>query len=246
MSTFEAALKEPYLSLEEERDAIRSWQENGDRNALGLLMRSHARQAWSHARKWTNNMTDLEDLVGEGMMALLEAANNFDLERNVRFSTYANWFVKNRIFAALTKFRTAIDVPTRVYLDARAGRLTPERSAEAIAAVDNLVPVSGGVSDDHENSTVLPCPNKNPEEFVSEQSSKDQMTQLLETALQNLDPIEETIIRRRLDEDTHDDASVAATLKVTRTQMRSIERRAMHRLRQMLQERGFGFAMLDH
>ena len=114
MSTFGSALREPYLSLEEEREAIRAWQEEEDRTALGLLVRSHARQAWSQARKWTNDMVDLEDLVAEGMIALIEAANNFDLKRDVRFSTYANWFVKNRIFAALLKFKTTIDVPTRV------------------------------------------------------------------------------------------------------------------------------------
>ena len=106
--------------------------------------------------------------------------------------------------------------------------------------------VDTGASEDFDNANALTCPGKNPEEFVSEQSAKDQVTRLLETALRGLDPLEQAVIRRRLDDNAGDEASAAATLKVTRTQLRSIERRAMHRLRQILQECGFRFAMLEH
>ncbi len=106
--------KEPILSIEEERDAISAWQQHGDRKALARLLSSHARMAWSAARRMTTDGALVEDLVSAGMVAMIDAANRFDISRNVRFNTYASWFVKNGILDALIRANGVVDIPSRV------------------------------------------------------------------------------------------------------------------------------------
>ena len=124
--TYLAAMKEPLLAVEQEREALRKWQEDRDRNALELLLRSHARQAWSQASRWTDNPVHLEDLVAEGMIGLMRAADNFNRDMDVRFATYSSWWVMTSISTALSRVKTVIDIPPRAYIDARMGRLKGE------------------------------------------------------------------------------------------------------------------------
>lgn len=238
--------KEPTLSIEEERDALSAWQEHGDRKALGRLLSSHARMAWSAARRLTNDGALVEDLVSAGMVAMIDAANRFDVSRNVRFNTYASWFVKNGVLDAMIRAKGVVDVPPRVYLDARAGRLDPVRHASAIAAAEAVVAVDTGAGESGESAAVVPCPGKTPEELVSIQSVQDQVKRLLEGALNELDPMEQAVIRKRLDADCLEESQPVLALKITRAKLGSIERRAMHRLRQLLQQSGFTLAMLDN
>lgn len=236
------ALKEPILEVDQERAAISAWQSQGDRAALGLLLRSHARQARAYARKWAKNPTDLDDLMAEGMMGLIDAASRFDLKRNVRFNTYAHWFIRNRISSAQAAFASVVDLPTRVYIDARAGRLDPTANADAIAAIEPSV----GVDDAAAAGTPVICPDKTPEEFVAEQSAQDQVRRLLEDALSKLEPMEEAVIRRRLDGEDEDKGAEHLLLKLSGPRLRAIERRALARLRQILQRSGFSLAMLEN
>ncbi len=238
--------KEPTLSIEEERDAISAWQKHGDKRALARLLSSHARMAWSTARRMTTDGALVEDLVSAGMLAMIDAANRFDLSRNVRFNTYASWYVKNGILDALIRANGVVDIPPRIYLDARAGRLDPVRHAAAIAASEVAVAVDTGAGDQGEGAAIVPCPSKTPEELVSTQSVQDQVKRLLEVALIQLDPMEQAVIRNRLDVDCPEESQVLTSLKVTRSKLGSIERRAMHRLRQLLQQSGFTLAMLEN
>ena len=95
--SYQAAMRVPLLSFEQERAAIGGWQDRGDRKALELLVCAHARQAWALAARFTDNPTHLEDLAAEGMMGLLRAADSFDRSQDVRFSTYASWWIRSSI-----------------------------------------------------------------------------------------------------------------------------------------------------
>ena len=239
MLSYQDALREPCLTAEVERQAIRAWQAKGDKDALGRLTASHARLAWSEARRWSNSTSDTEDLAAEGMIGLIEAANEFDLDRGVRFSTYASWFVKNRVVAASAKLGAVLDMPARVYLDARAGRLDPIRNADALAALDGVAADTSAADD--ETGIVVPCPDRTPEETAVARSSETRVKALLAQALENLDPMERTMIDRHLG--MNDAGPVPA---MDRSRARAIERRAMHRLRNSLQEQGFSLALLSH
>ena len=239
MLSYQEALREPCLSRDAERQSIQAWQADGSQEALGRLTTSHARLAWSEARRWSSKPADIEDLAAEGMLGLIEAANAFDLDRDVRFATYAIWFVKNRIVAASAQLAVALDMPARVYLDARAGRLDPLRNADALAALDS---VAAETAEEDEAGVVVACPDQTPEERVLARSSEDRVKALLADAIARLDPMERIVIDRHL----APDETAAMMPETTPARARAIERRAMHRLRHSLQEQGFSLAMLAH
>lgn len=81
------------LSIDDEKALIGRYR-SGDAAALGTLVIAHVRLAVSRARQLQNYGVPVEDLVQEGMVGLLEAAARFDVARDVRFSTYASWWVK--------------------------------------------------------------------------------------------------------------------------------------------------------
>jgi RNA polymerase sigma-32 factor len=87
---------QPLLSYEEELElALRSRQ--GDQDATTRLVNSHLPFVVKMARKYRNYGPPLQDLVQEGTIGLLRAANRFDPGRDVRFATYAMWWVRAAI-----------------------------------------------------------------------------------------------------------------------------------------------------
>ena len=245
--TYAAAMNEPLLAVEQEREALRRWQENGDRNALELLLRSHARQAWSQASRWTNNPVHLEDLAAEGMIGLMRAADNFNRELDVRFSTYSSWWVRTSISTALARIKTVIDIPPRAYIEARMGRLTGEEGAQAQMAVHGQVALDAPLGDEGLPPTDrLPSADPTPEETAAARSSQELMKRMLQEALESLAPEEAQIIRRRKLKSTPDSvAEVAADLGMPRSRLRQVENRALMRLRRQLLEAGFQLALLN-
>ena len=83
----------PILEREHEADLARRWREGGDKSALGELITAHIRLVVRIASKFRGYGLPVGDLIQEGNVGLLEAANRFDVERQVRFSTYATWWI---------------------------------------------------------------------------------------------------------------------------------------------------------
>jgi RNA polymerase sigma-32 factor len=83
----------PILEREHEADLARRWREGGDERALGELITAHIRLVVRIASKFRGYGLPVGDLIQEGNVGLLEAANRFDVERQVRFSTYATWWI---------------------------------------------------------------------------------------------------------------------------------------------------------
>ena len=83
----------PILEREYEADLARRWRENHDEQALSELITSHIRLVVRIASKFRGYGLPVGDLIQEGNIGLLEAANRFDVERQVRFSTYASWWI---------------------------------------------------------------------------------------------------------------------------------------------------------
>jgi len=246
-NSIRAAAQEPLLEFDQERDAIRRWQMNDDREALELLLRSHARQAWSMAARWTDNPSHLEDLAAEGIIGLIRAADNFDLAQDVRFSTYAAWWVMNGISAALARTRSVIDVPPRVYTDMRSGKLTEEDQTSVMMAMQGIVALDAPVGEGMLSPLdALVSADLTPEETVAAESLQAVQRHLIERAMADLDQEEAEVIRRRKLQpvpETLDELSKA--MNMTRDRLRQIERSAMLRLRRVLLENGFHRAMLN-
>lgn len=92
-----AAMKEPLLARDHEQDLARRWRENGDEKALHELVRSYTRLVVATAARFRHYGIPSGDLVQEGNIGLMQAASRFEPERDVRFSTYAAWWIRAAI-----------------------------------------------------------------------------------------------------------------------------------------------------
>lgn len=92
-----AAMNAPYLSREEEHDLAVRWREQADEAALHRLTSAHMRLVIAMAAKFRRYALPAADMIQEGHVGLLEAANRFEPEREVRFSTYAAWWIRASI-----------------------------------------------------------------------------------------------------------------------------------------------------
>ena len=91
------AMKAPYLERDEEHALAVLWKENRDQNALHRIASAHMRLVISMAAKFRNYGLSFSDLIQEGHVGLLEAAARFEPDREVRFSTYAAWWIRASI-----------------------------------------------------------------------------------------------------------------------------------------------------
>ena len=102
----------PLLSREEEKElAVRI--QNGDKEALRELVRHNLRFVVSFARKYNKLGIPLMDLINEGNLGLIKAAKKFDPNRNVKFISYASWWVKQYIMKYLNEENTSIKIPIK-------------------------------------------------------------------------------------------------------------------------------------
>jgi RNA polymerase sigma-32 factor len=96
-SLMRAALSAPYLQRDEEHDLAVRWKEYHDQEALHRITTAHMRLVISMAGKFRHFGLPLGDLIQEGHVGLLEAAARFEPDREVRFSTYATWWIRASI-----------------------------------------------------------------------------------------------------------------------------------------------------
>ena len=88
------AMQAPYLGRDEELELAQRWREQEDRSARNRIATAHMRLVISMAGRFRAFGLPMNDLVQEGYIGLLEAAARFEPERNVRFSTYASWWIR--------------------------------------------------------------------------------------------------------------------------------------------------------
>jgi RNA polymerase sigma-32 factor len=93
----EEAKRFPMLSQEEERDLAVAWLERGDQEALRQLIGSHMRLVVKAARSFSGYGLPLSELIAEGNVGLMQAAQKYDPERGFRFATYAIWWIRAQI-----------------------------------------------------------------------------------------------------------------------------------------------------
>ena len=92
-----AAMSAPYLERDEEHQLAVAWKDRRDQQALHRLTSAHMRLVISIAARFRHFGLSMSDLIQEGHVGLLEAAARFEPEREVRFSTYATWWIRASI-----------------------------------------------------------------------------------------------------------------------------------------------------
>lgn len=85
------------LERDHEHELALAWREKGDEKALHELVRAYSRLVISMASRFRNYGLPMGDLIQEGNVGLMQAAARFEPQREVRFSTYASWWIRSTI-----------------------------------------------------------------------------------------------------------------------------------------------------
>src|SRR5262245_3215035 len=145
--TLSAYLREiaklPRLTADEERALGHRIQQHDDA-ALGTLVEANLRFVVAYAKRYRGHGVSFLDLIHEGNLGLIEASRRFDPSRNVKFITYAVWWVRQGIMHILSDASRAYSVPARVA--GAASRFG--RQVEALRASLDHIPTSAEVADE--------------------------------------------------------------------------------------------------
>ena len=247
----------PLLSEEEERD-LGCKSASGDEDARRKLEEGNLRLVVSLAKHYTGRGITLMDLIQEGNIGLMHAAEKYDYTKENRFSTYASWWIKEAMQRAIDQQSREIRVPVHVAenmkkvqkiskdLQQKFGReATPEEIAaemkdkspefvkEILSYLQNPVSLETPVGEDGENNLGDMVEDKDattPEDAMNQLVQKEEVQELLES----LNDRERQVIRLRFgleDGKTHTLEEIGDELNVTRERVRQIEARAMEKLR---------------
>ena len=91
------SMKEPMLSRDEERKLAEAWVFKNDEKAMHRIIKAYSKLVIAFSMKFKNYGLPVNDLVQEGHIGLMQAMAKFEPERDIRFSTYASWWIRSAI-----------------------------------------------------------------------------------------------------------------------------------------------------
>jgi RNA polymerase primary sigma factor len=244
------------LTPEQEHDlAVRA--RSGDEEAFRKLVESNLRFVVAMAKKYSRSGYPLHELINEGNLGLIEAVNRFDPDRGVRFITYASWWVRQAILAAIAHYGQVFRVPPKLKhelyrFQTRVAHLAQDLGHKpSVEEISNSLEMSeAGVRAMQEGvpaEVSLEAPMGGDGEMKLQDMIQDQtiipiddvliresFDEQLHGLLGQLDVKERDIIKRRFGFDGKDAetlAEIGADMKLSRERIRQIEERALGKLR---------------
>src|SRR2546426_8922849 len=103
----------PQLTPEEEQQ-LGTRVQGGDEEAFRKLIEANLRFVVAMAKKYARSGYPLHELINEGNLGLIEAASRFDPTRGVRFITYASWWIRQAILAAIAHYGQVFRIPPKL------------------------------------------------------------------------------------------------------------------------------------
>ena len=241
---------------EEERMELASLVRDGN-EARDHLIRANTRLVIQIAKRYRGWGIAFSDLIQEGNLGLMRAADKFDYQRGNRFSTYATWWIRQAITRALSDQGRTIRLPVHINEEVRKLRATEESLADRLSRQPNddevaaemgvlisrvrwlqgvsrrTVSLEAPIGEEGDSSLgdfVIDEETVSPNERASQSLLKEEVAELLDT----LKPREAQIIRLRFgfeDGKSYTLKEVGERLGITRERVRQIESKALRRLR---------------
>ena len=253
----------PLLTAKDERrlgDRIKNGTPEQAEEAKRVLTVSNLRLVVSIARKYAGHGLPLMDLIQEGNLGLMRAVNKFDHERGFKFSTYATWWIRQRITRAINDQCRIVRLPVcalqglaRLHKASQAfvqehGR-TPSRDELALVActtvqkVDELLEAEGRepmlletkVSDDPEAAELADLVADTSEPSNEEKAARSILKEQILQAVDTLPGREREVIILRFglhDGKPRSRHEVGKAFGISKTRILQIERAALEELRQ--------------
>jgi len=91
------SMKEPMLSRDEEKKLAEAWAFKNDKKAMHQIIKAYSKLVIAFSMKFKNYGLPVNDLVQEGHIGLMQAMAKFEPKRDIRFSTYASWWIRSAI-----------------------------------------------------------------------------------------------------------------------------------------------------
>jgi RNA polymerase primary sigma factor len=101
------------LTPEEEKELGKRVKEGDDPDALRQLVEGNLRFVVAYAKRFRHSRVSLLDLINEGNIGLIQAAKKFDPDKNVKFITYAVWWIRQAILHALSEHGATFRLPQK-------------------------------------------------------------------------------------------------------------------------------------
>lgn len=248
----------PMLTPQQERELAMGCAD-GDAEAIRTMVSSNLRLVVSVAREYAGRGVPLLDLIQEGSIGLITAARKFDYTRDLRFSTYATDWIKQRISMSLNDQSSVIRVPAytaermkklsaaHLKLLAREGReprleelaeqtgLAREKVEELLALMPEVSSLDTPVGEKGEDTlgTLLPGAEElEPQAELVRRELKTLMAELM----QQLSERQQTILRLHFGMDDGVCRSleeIGRLLGISKERVRQIERQAMDKLQKI-------------